>query len=154
MDAERYVSDLLAGFDYGQVLVEPKKRKGFYTYWRDYKHYFIDVPINKFFKLSFFGKLALRHEVGHVIFHYLSAVDPVKLSAIVAKIRKRRIFAMIQRFWYWNKAVRFLKRCLGFSRKLGYKARDKYESTVFYRWENELYCDWFALAGHKQMIKG
>lgn len=156
MDADKYVLDLLNGFDYGQVLVVPKKRDGFYTHWRDYKLFFIEVPQARYFKLSRFDRLALRHETGHVIFHYLTVVDPLKIATILKAAKKKYFiwplrFWRVQRFWYWGKCARFFKRLFGFSRKLDYKPGDQYMMTAFYRWENELFCDWFALYGYKTL---
>jgi len=96
--------------------------------------------------------LTIRHEIGHVIFDEMLdwSEDGNDIKKMFQKIKKRKWFCRIQRVWYWNKFIRWIKRKCGFSTKLWYKKNDKYRSTEYIMSEVELFADWFAVYGWKE----
>ena len=87
-----------------------------------------------------------RHEAGHIMFHEMAMNTPYELKGIInAYYKQRRIFAWLQRFWYWNKTVRWFKIKLGFATKLDYGPDDWYFNTILTNADAEFFADYVGL---------
>jgi len=111
--------------------------------------YWVYVPVKKVRKrLSWATKLTLKHEYGHVVCEYLYRTKNSLLFEIMDRMRERKKFRRLQRFYYWNPVLRWFKRMLGFSSKISYKRDDHWEvealRTGLTREDNEFFCDCFA----------
>ncbi|MFW6172194.1 MAG: hypothetical protein ACOC5T_00410 [Elusimicrobiota bacterium] len=124
---------------------------GFYSQWgiKDEKYFYTIYVPEKKKELTFFNRLTLLHEVGHIIFNEMLYNNPTKLERILAHIHsEHRFFVFLQRIWYWNPLIRKIKIKLGFSFDIQYSAEDLYNKDVnliINRADNELFCDYFAL---------
>lgn len=129
---------------------------GFCTQWiRQYSVlpefvYVISIP-SRFNsqKIGYLVKLAILHEIGHIIFNEL-AMDQIvgggnKLNQWLDQIFRHRLFTKIQFIWYWNRFIRGIKMKLGYSFDIKYSPDDLVCNGFANRKVNELFCDWFAI---------
>jgi len=125
---------------------------GFYVQWRVREgkyRYVMHVPENKT-KLGFATKKTLLHETGHILFNEMYIADPANLLKVLSRMRKKRLFSLLQGWWYWNPVLRAIRIKLGFSVKLEYAKNDEYDDgslapEYFTRGDNEFFCDYFAV---------
>lgn len=127
------------------------ERDGFYysTIFEDGDRiYCIDIEDKR---LSLPVKLAIRHEVGHILLRELWIKDEQTALDYVNEIeRENRFFAFLQKIYYWNPVLRWLKRKAGFSSKITYTKNDIAYSdgkVKITRRQDELAADHFAVLG-------
>lgn len=150
MQTREYIQKLKATVPDLDVTILPVNDGGFrYEYLiteRGKLHNTILVPKSKIgLKASLGIRMTLKHEFGHLIFHYLIHNDNIE-----AKRRLQKIpfwFKYLQKFWYWNKWLRNLRIKWGYSNKLWYGETEVLEG--YYRWEHELFADWQAFGRWK-----
>jgi len=127
--------------------------KGFYVQWirrGESTHYTVFVP-EKLAKLSVLTRLSLLHELGHVLFNEMYYNEYGTLANVMTKMRKKRWFSFLEKFYYWNPLIRKIKSWFGFSFPISYKASDLYDENFsedyreFTRADNEFFCDYFAV---------
>ena len=112
--------------------------------------YTIHVP-KKLAKLRYLTKLTLLHELGHALFNELYYNDYGALIEIMSNMYRKKWFARVERFWYWNPCLRWVRRKLGWGFDIKYQADDKYDPKFsedyrdFTRADNEFFCDYFAV---------
>jgi len=159
MNAETYIMGILEKWPIGTIIVNGGlEGSGYSTEWETMGLYRMWVPQDKFFEFGKLDEAAMRHECGHVIFHYLYIQGEGPITEILKHLKEnRKWFVRLQRLWYWNPVVRFFKRRLGFSTKINYKPTDKYDgnlNSLFTRADNELFCDWYAKEGFEKWGDG
>jgi len=140
------------GFNFVNADIEIKdsRGQGFFfrlAYEEGKRVYYIYAPASK--DLSYFVELSLRHEIGHIIFSEIWFEDEALAVKKVREIKENhRLFVRLQKFYYWNPFLRWIKRSLGFSSRIQYGPEDmRYisESGTITRGEDEMFADYFAL---------
>jgi hypothetical protein len=140
------------GFDFAtaEIKLEDSRGHGFFyrlAYEDGGRVYYVYAPAEK--DLSYFVELTLRHELGHIILNELWFRDEALALEKVRKIKEgHKIFVRLQRFYYWNPFLRWIKRGLGFSSRIQYGPEDRRyisEAGEITRAEDELFADYFSL---------
>ncbi len=109
------------------------------------RRYMIYICKEKLRWYNFFHKLAVRHEIGHVIAQ--NKIDAGTFDKPLHEIQSHSFFRTMQITWYWNPLLRWIKRMLGFSLSIDYKKEDDYDETKYTHMDVEMFCDWYALFG-------
>ena len=150
MQTREYIQKLKATVPDLDVTVLPVTEGGFRCDYsvsqRGKLHCTLLVPKSKIGLRASLGiRLTLKHEFGHLIFHYLIHNDNIEAKRQLAKIPFW--FKVIQKFWYWNPRLRKIRIKLGYSNHLWYGATEVLNG--YYRWEHELFADWQAIGRWK-----
>ena len=145
MTSVQYLAKLLtSGFpdDVRVTWFDSNDGEGFYYILLADSAYAVMIPKSKR-KATPLVCLTLAHEVGHIKMMCLIRRDEGLLLNLFDGIPWW--FRKVQRVWYWNRPLRWIRRMSGFGHKLKYAPYDRLVGR--YRWEHELFADWYAFKG-------
>lgn len=132
-----FISESDSGFYYESI----------YVPYADKEVYLIHVSDKR---VGFFTKLTLRHEIGHCLFDNLWSSDPSEAYECMQRVKRRKMFSILQKFYYWNPLFRKIKVRMGYSSIIGYSYNDvayKEGDKAVTHGDSELFADYFAVFG-------
>ena len=136
-----------------KVHVELKTGKGFSGNWeRNNDRYFYTIYVpEKLSRLTCLTRMALLHEIGHPLFNEMYYNERKKLEGIVKKMREKKWFSRVEKFYYWDPRMRKIKTWFGYSFDIKYGPNDDYDLGIpasppdLTRGDSEFFCDYFAV---------